>query len=137
MRVNLSPLKSDRLVWSADFIGSMLFLVSSWLAYGEVASALSGARVKSLAWRVVLSNLLGSLAFGVSAITSFIRPSIGEIISANATNLCTALGGVCFFVGALLQLLETKRENAGENKDHADNRRLSTPDQSHLVEGQT
>ena len=137
MRMNLSPLKSDRLVWSADFIGSSLFLVSSWLAYGEVASALSGARVKSLSWRVVFSNLLGSLAFGVSAITSFIRPSIGEIISANATNLCTALGGVCFFVGALLQLLETKRENAGENKDHADNRRLSTPDQSHLVEGQT
>ena len=35
LRMNLSPLKSDRLVWSPDFMGSMLFLVSSWLAYGE------------------------------------------------------------------------------------------------------
>ncbi len=120
LRMNLSPLKSDRLVWSADFLGSILFLVSSWLAYGEVASALTSPRLKSLTWWVVLSNLLGSVAFGISAITSFIRPSLGEMISANITNLFTALGGVCFFVGALLQLLETNRENAGENKDNSD-----------------
>ena len=137
LRMNLSPLKSDRLVWSADFLGSILFLVSSWLAYGEVASALTGPKLKSLTWWIVLSNLLGSIAFGISAITSFIRPSLGEMISANITNLFTALGGVCFFVGALLQLLETNRENAGENKDNADKLRISTPDTSNLVEGQT
>jgi hypothetical protein len=71
MRMHVSPLKSDRLVWSPDFMGSILFLVSSWLASGEVASALSGPRLQSLSWWVVLSNLLGSIAFGVSAITSF------------------------------------------------------------------
>lgn len=136
LRMNLSPFKSDRLVWSPDFLGSILFLVSSWLVYGEAASALSSPRVKSLTWWVVLSNLLGSIAFGVSAITSFIRPSLGEMVSANATNLFTALGGMCFFAGALLQLLETNRENAGEKKDHADNIPLSIPDTSHLVEGQ-
>ena len=59
------------------------------------------------------------------------------MINANVTNLFTALGGVSFFVGALLQLLETNRENGGENKDNADNVRLSTSDTSHLVEGQT
>jgi hypothetical protein len=59
------------------------------------------------------------------------------MINANVTNLFTALGGVCFFVGALLQLLETKRENAGENKNNADKIRVSTPDTSNLVEGQT
>lgn len=137
MRLSLSPLKSDRLVWSADFLGSVLFLVSSWLAYGEVASALTSPKGKSLTWWVVLSNLLGSVAFGISAITSFIRPILGEMISANVTNLFTALGGACFFVGALLQLLETNRENAGENKDNADNTHISTTDTSHIVEGQT
>ena len=137
MRMNLSLTKIDRLVWSADFLGSILFLVSSWLAYGEVASALTGPRFKSLTWWVVCANLLGSIAFGVSAITSFVLPSQGEMINANVTNLFTALGGVCFFVGALLQLLETKRENAGENKDNADEIHISTADTSHLIEGQT
>jgi hypothetical protein len=137
MRMNLSLTKIDRLVWSADFLGSILFLVSSWLAYGEVASALTGPRFKSLTWWVVCANLLGSIAFGVSAITSFVLPSQGEMINANVTNLFTALGGVCFFVGALLQLLETKRENAGENKDNADEIHISKADTSHLIEGQT
>jgi hypothetical protein len=137
MRMNLSLTKIDRLVWSADFLGSILFLISSWLAYGEVASALTSPKLKSLTWWVVLSNLLGSIAFGVSAITSFVLPSQGEMINANVTNLFTALGGVCFFVGALLQLLETNRENAAANKDNADKIRVSTPDTSNLVEGQT
>ncbi len=68
---------------------------------------------------------------------SFVLPSQGTMINANVTNLTTARGGVCFFVGALLQLLETNRENAGVNKNAADDTRLSTTDLSHLVEGQT
>ena len=137
LRMNLSITKIDRLVWSADFLGSILFLVSSSLAYGEVASALTNPRRTSLTWWIVLSNLLGSVAFGISAITSFILPSVGTMINANVTNLTTAIGGVCFFIGALLQLMETNRENAGENKDITGNKRISTPDKSHMVEGQT
>jgi hypothetical protein len=136
MRMNLSITKIDRLVWSADFFGSILFLVSGWLAYGEVASALTSPKLKSLTWWVVLSNLLGSIAFGVSAITSFVLPSQGEMINANVTNLFTALGGVSFFVGALLQLLETNHENAASNKDTAGKIRISTQGTSNLVEGQ-
>ena len=136
MRMNLSLTKIDRLVWSADFLGSVLFLVSSSLAYGEVASALTRPKLKSLSWWIVLSNLFGSVAFGISAITSFILPSEGTMINANVTNLTTALGGACFFVGALLQLVETNRENAGENKDNSDTLRLSTSETSNLVEGQ-
>ena len=137
LRMNLSITKIDRLVWSADFLGSILFLVSSSLAYGEVASALTRPKLKSLTWWVVLSNLLGSIAFGVSAITSFVLPSQGEMINANVTNLFTALAGVCFFVGALLQLLETNRENSALNKNDADKIRISTPGTSNLLEGQT
>ncbi len=136
MRLSLSPLKSDRLVWSADFLGSALFLISSWLAYGEVASALTTPKLKSLTWWVVLSNLLGSVAFGISAITSFILPSIGEQINANVTNLTTAIGGACFFVGALLQLIETNRENAEANTDTSVDPGRSTTDASPMVEGQ-
>ena len=133
---HLSVLKSDIQVWSPDVFGSVLFLVSSWLAYGEASSALTGPRRNSLTWWVVFSNLLGSIAFGVAAITSFLRPSVGEMISATATNLCTALGGACFFLGAFLQLLETNRENAEGNRDNADNISISPRDTSHVAEGQ-
>jgi hypothetical protein len=137
MRLSLSPLKSDRLVWSADFLGSILFLASSWLAYGEVASALTTPKLRSLTWWVVLSNLLGSVAFGISALTSFILPSVGEMINANVTNVTTAIGGACFFVGALLQLIETNRENAKESKHDSGHPDISTQGMTHLVEGQT
>ena len=136
MRMNLSFTKIDRLVWSADFLGSILFLVSSSLAYGEVASALTNPRLTSLTWWIVLSNLLGSVAFGISAITSFILPSVGTMINANVTNLTTAIGGVCFFVGALLQLIETNRENAKESKNNSGNLGIATQGASHLAEGQ-
>ena len=136
MRMNLSLTKIDRLVWSADFLGSILFLVSSSLAYGEVASALTNPRRKSLTWWIVLSNLLGSVAFGISAITSFILPSVGTMINANVTNLTTAIGGVCFFVGALLQLIETNRENAKESKNTSGDLGIATQGASQLAEGQ-
>ena len=136
MRMNLSVTKIDRLVWSADFLGSVLFLVSSSLAYGEVASALTSPKLKSLTWWVVLSNLLGSVAFGISAITSFILPSVGTMINANVTNLFTAIGGVCFFVGALLQLLETNRENAKESKNTSGDSGIAAQGASQVIEGQ-
>ena len=126
MRMNLSLTKIDRLVWSADFLGSILFLVSSSLAYGEVASALTNPRRTSLTWWIVLSNLLGSVAFGISAITSFILPNMGTMINANVTNLTTAIGGVCFFVGALLQLIETNRENPKASKNTSGNSVIAT-----------
>jgi len=57
------------------------------------------------------------------------------MISATATNLFTALGGACFFLGAFLQLLETNRENAEGNRDNADNTSSSPRDTSHVAEG--
>ncbi|HEY6409149.1 MAG TPA: hypothetical protein VIY29_16940 [Ktedonobacteraceae bacterium] len=115
LRTHLSTIKIDKVVWSADVFGSILFLVSSWLAYGEADTALTGKRWNSLTWWIVLSNLLGSVAFGLSALTSFVIPSTGELINAVITNLTTFLGAVGFFVGALLQLREIDIENAERN----------------------
>jgi len=136
MSTNLSPLKSFVVVWSADFFGSILFLISSWLAYGETTSALTGSRWHSLAWRIVLLNLLGSVAFGVSAITSFVRPTVGEMISATATNLFTFLGALGFFFGAMLQLQEIDRENARVNGDNPDTTSAPPQNVSNLADGQ-
>jgi hypothetical protein len=54
----------------------------------------------------VALNLLGSIAFGVSAIASFVEPASGEAVSARLANGGTSLGGLCFLVGALLLMPE-------------------------------
>ena len=49
-------------------------------------------------------NLAGCVFFGISALASFIVPSSGSILDLAAANWTTALGALCFFIGALLLL---------------------------------
>ena len=45
------------------------------------------------------------MAFGVSAIASYVKPN-GQLVSLALTNLGTFVGAVCFLVGAVLLLPE-------------------------------
>ena len=56
----------------------------------------------SRTWETAWLNLLGSVAFGVSAAAAYVVPSSGEVANAALVNLGTFLGAVCFFAGALL-----------------------------------
>jgi hypothetical protein len=67
-------------------------------------------RHRSLSWRIVSLNLLGSIAFGAAAVASLIEPSSGEPISARLANGGTALGGLCFLVAALALMPEAAAE---------------------------
>lgn len=96
----------DRLVWQPDVFGSIAFLVASYLA--EVA-------VTRRPWRWATSdrpgwiaklNLAGSVAFGLSAVAAFARPTTGEVANIRMVNLGTFGGALCFFVGAALLLPE-------------------------------
>ena len=51
-------------------------------------------------------NLVGSVAFGVSAVAGFIIPSTGELAHAELSNLGTFVGALCFLAGAVLLLPE-------------------------------
>jgi hypothetical protein len=102
---NLSTLHSlqdvqrvDLRVWTPDAFGSVCFLVSSAMAYALVA----GLRTRD--WWIGALNLLGSIAFGVSAVASLVEPSTMEPVSAGISNIGTAIGGFCFLAGALLLL---------------------------------
>jgi len=99
-------------IWTPDVIGSICFLVSSELAYAEVCNAWVCFRNRTLSWWIVALNMLGSIAFGVSAAASLIEPSTDEPVSAAIANAGTALGGVCFLIGAVLLLPEAAREAA-------------------------
>jgi hypothetical protein len=106
MKHGLSTGQSNRRVWAPDALGSICFLLSSELAYAEVCHRWVCLRCRSLSWRIVVLNLAGSVAFGAAAIASLLEPASGEPISARIANGGTALGGLCFLVGALALMPE-------------------------------
>ena len=83
----------------------MCFLVSSWLSWAEECNGPFAWRPKSISWQITVLNLVGSIAFGVSAIASYVTPN-GELVSLALTNLGTFVGAICFLVGAVLLLPE-------------------------------
>ncbi len=92
-------------VWRPDAFGSICFLISSWLAWAEVCHGPFAWRPTDISWGITALNLAGSVAFGVSAVASYVRPN-GQIVSLALTNLGTFVGAVCFLAGALLLLPE-------------------------------
>jgi hypothetical protein len=97
-----------RRVWAPDALGSVCFLVASYLAVVEVCHRRWCQRRRDVGWRIAALNLLGSVFFGLSAITSFILPGTGEVLDAEATNAFTFLGAACFFAGASLVVVEAR-----------------------------
>jgi hypothetical protein len=47
-------------------------------------------------------NLAGCVLFAISAVASYVVPSSGSVLDLAAVNWCTALGALCFFIGALM-----------------------------------
>ena len=101
-------------VWRPDALGSICFLVASLLAWYEVCHGWTAWRPRSWSWWITLINLLGSVAFGVSAVAGYISPVTGQLRNAERANLGTLIGAVCFLVGAVLLLPERTEEAGGE-----------------------
>jgi hypothetical protein len=119
--VGLGASPTHNPVWRPDALGSVCFLISSWLSWAEECHGPGAWRPRDTPWWITLLNLAGSVAFGVSAVASYVKPN-GQLVSLALTNLGTFVGAVCFLVGALLLLPErTAQERPG--------------DQVHLVPG--
>jgi hypothetical protein len=97
LQTTLDNEATNRLIWRPDFAGSVCFLVASFLACRGVARHTRSFRIAAL-------NMIGSVAFGVSAVASYVVPDTGDVLDLAAANFTTALGALCFLVGALLLL---------------------------------
>jgi len=97
-------------IWRPDALGSICFLVASALAWFEVCHGWVAWRPGSWSWWITLTNLIGSVAFGVSAVTGYLNPATGQVRNADRSSLGTFVGAVCFLVGALLLLPERTEE---------------------------
>jgi hypothetical protein len=67
-------------------------------------------RPGSWSWWITLTNLIGSVAFGVSAVAGYLNPATGQVRNADRSSLGTFIGAVCFLVGALPLLPERTEE---------------------------
>jgi hypothetical protein len=107
MKTGLDVHQTNRLVWAPDVFGCACFLVASYLAYVEVGGHGVRRQTRTTEWWIAAVNLAGSVAFGVSAIASFVVPKTGSILDLGAANFMTALGALGFLAGALLLLRES------------------------------
>lgn len=85
-----------RFVWAPDAAGSTAFLISGVLGVLVVG----WWEPKSVDWQAEWINLLGCVAFGVSALAAFVTKT-GVTVDERLANLGTFVGALCFLVAAL------------------------------------
>jgi hypothetical protein len=101
VRLNLAAATEDQRVWRPDAFGSAAFLVASALAWMDAGG---DRHAPTRDWWIGAANMLGSIAFGVSAVASYVVPATGDVWNAELSNLGTLVGAICFLVGAVLLL---------------------------------
>jgi hypothetical protein len=81
--------------------GSVFFTLAAGL---EVSGLLAYRVATGPESTMAAVNLAGCVLFGISAVASYVVPSSGSVLDLAAVNWCTALGALCFFIGALMLL---------------------------------
>lgn len=99
--IGLTVDESRHWVWRPDILGSVGFLVSSALAVIATTETDKLWDPHARNWRSTWFNVLGSVAFGVSAVAASVAPS-GKLEDATVANMGTLVGAMCFLVAALL-----------------------------------
>lgn len=87
-------------VWDPDVIGSALFLISSWVAWHPIAREKRHRVIHGRSAFITLSNMLGSIFFGLSAWGAALLPD-GTYQSLFWSNAGTFIGALFFLVAAI------------------------------------
>lgn len=98
----------DMAVWVPDMAGSALFLISGYLAFIETGHRYWSWRPNDLAWQIVFVNLVGCIAFMIAAVLAYVPrgPQPGWMVTVSVVHLL--IGALCFFVGAILTMRESR-----------------------------
>ncbi|MGU3576032.1 hypothetical protein ACLBWZ_10895 [Brucellaceae bacterium C25G] len=102
-------------IWAPNFEGSVLFLISGYLAFIEVGNRYWSWKPFNISWQNVFINLLGCIAFMISALLpeSVEKHDIYWIWI--YSNTYTLIGAICFFVSSLLLVKESKEAMLSES----------------------
>jgi hypothetical protein len=90
-------LAERRYVWAPDATGSLAFLASGLLA----VLAVGLWSPKSVDWRASWTNMIGCVAFAISALAAFVSKT-GVTEDAWLANVGTFVGALCFFAAAVM-----------------------------------
>jgi hypothetical protein len=101
-----------RLVWAPDVLGSVAFLVSGVLGIVAVTAMVGFIELKSRDWQAEWINMIGCVAFGISALGAFVTES-GVTEDALLANAGTFIGALCFLVAASLVLPRLTESSGG------------------------
>lgn len=104
---SLNWFQQDLVIWAPNIVGSILFLVSGYLAFIETCHSHWAWNPQSISWWVVFTNLLGCVGFITSAIFAIVLPGPANTEAIHISILFTLLGAIGFLVGSLLMLPET------------------------------
>ncbi len=103
----------NRLIWTPEMIGCVLFLVSGHFSMVEVCHRSRPClKRRDLSWSIVAINQVGSVLFMVSALAAFTRPATSSEINVDIANWGTLLGALCFAVGGVMQAFEQPAKEA-------------------------
>lgn len=105
--VESDPRVVDRLVWSPEMIGCLLFLLSGQIAIAEIGGGrlVPGWQPRDLGWWVVVVNQVGSVLFLVAGVAGYVHTD-GDEVAAGLANLGTLTGALCFAIAGVLQEYE-------------------------------
>jgi hypothetical protein len=90
-------------VWWPDLTGSAAFLISGALGVVAITVTVGFFQPNSREWLAAWINMIGSIAFGASAIGAYIKRT-GVTEDALLSNAGTFVGALCFLAAALLVL---------------------------------
>jgi hypothetical protein len=106
MLPDLSWYKQDLAIWAPDMVGSILFLISGYLAFIETCHLHWAWQPDSISWWVTFTNLLGCVGFMISALFSVVLPQLIGSALVTVSLLFTLVGALGFLIGSLLMLPE-------------------------------
>lgn len=104
-----------QLVWNPNAAGSALFLVSGGFALLVLVRSNTFWGPISKDWFSSWVNMLGCIAFGISAFGSLVLPN-GAVKDAFLANWGTFIGAICFFVASAVILPEAIRTRKNERQ---------------------
>src|SRR3954452_18418156 len=107
-RSALDAEQAHKMIWRPDVLGSIAFIIASWLAWAEVCHGWFSWRPRDVSWCIVAANLGGSIAFLISAFAAYVDPETGTVWRLPLANVGTFVGAVGFFVGAVLLIPEMR-----------------------------
>ncbi len=99
----------DLVIWIPGMLGSIMFLVSSYLAFIETSHSYWSWDPTNLDWQIVFANLVGSVAFMTASTLAYVPPTAEAAWIADVANVHLFVGAFGFLGGAALMIRESRR----------------------------